>query len=167
MKEKTCKRRSYIVKTTGGSELICNRVRLKPLQKTPITCGGQVVSNQESTLPDSHETKSLPFQMSSLELTQVPAQSPIPSNQSNDNLPMTTLSGCIVKKPSRLDLQAPFAVQTLIKEHLKEHLWRQKLSFFIIIIFIIPVFFFFLAVSTRWKVRFPLSSFSGWRCYMS
>ena len=143
VKEKTCKPRSYIVKTTGGSELRCNRVRLKPLQKTPITCGGRVVSNQESTLTDSHETKPLPFQMSSLELTQVPAQSLIPSNQSNDNLPVTTLSGCIVKKPSRLDLQAPFAVQTLIKEHLKEHLWRHIHSRFSLLLFLSFPFFLF------------------------
>ena len=65
MKEETGKPRTYIVKTTGGPELRHNRIQLKPRQKTPITCGGQVVSNQESTLPDSHETKPLPFQMSS------------------------------------------------------------------------------------------------------
>ena len=104
VKEEAGKPRSYMVKTTGGSELRHNRVQLKPLQKTPITCGGQVVSNQESTLLDSHETKPLPFQMSSSELPQAPAQSLVPSNQSNDNLPVTTGSGRIAKKPSRLDL---------------------------------------------------------------
>ena len=52
MKEETSKPRSYIVKTTGGPELRHNRVQLKPLKKTPITCGGQVVSNQESTFSD-------------------------------------------------------------------------------------------------------------------
>jgi len=69
VKEETGKPRSYIVKTTGGSELRRNKVQLKPLQKIPITCGGQVVSNQESTLPDSYEARPLPFQMSSSELT--------------------------------------------------------------------------------------------------
>ena len=104
VKEETGKSRSYIVKTTGGSELRCNRVQLKPLQKIPITSGGQVITNQESTLPDSYETKPLPFQLSSSELPQAPAQSPLPSNQSSDNLPVTTRRGRMVKKPSRLDL---------------------------------------------------------------
>ena len=65
--------------------LRCNRVQLKPLHKTPLACGGQVVSNQESTLAESHETKPLPVQVSLSELPQAPAQSQVPSNQSNDN----------------------------------------------------------------------------------
>ena len=87
VREETGKPRSYIVKTTGWSELRRNRVQLKPQQKTPITCGAQVVSNQESTLPDRHETKPSPSPMSSSELPQAPAQSLVTSNQSNDNLP--------------------------------------------------------------------------------
>ena len=46
VKEKPGKPRSCIVKTTGVSELRRNRVQLKPLQKIPITSGGQVISNQ-------------------------------------------------------------------------------------------------------------------------
>ncbi|CAH3039830.1 unnamed protein product [Porites evermanni] len=85
VKEETGIPRSYIVKKTGGSEVRRNRVQLKPLQKTPITC--EVVSNQESTLPDRHETKPPPSPIPSSELPQAPAQSLVPSNQSNDNLP--------------------------------------------------------------------------------
>ncbi|XP_022797031.1 uncharacterized protein K02A2.6-like [Stylophora pistillata] len=106
VKEETSKPRSYIVKTASGSELRRNRVQLKPLpfQKTPTTCGEQVISNQESTLPDSHETKPLPLQTSSSELPQALAKSPLPSNQDSDKLPRTTRSGRIVKEPSKLDL---------------------------------------------------------------
>ncbi|PFX17897.1 Retrovirus-related Pol polyprotein from transposon 17.6 [Stylophora pistillata] len=106
VKEETSKPRSYIVKTTSGSELRGNRVQLKPLpfQKTPTTCGEQVISNQESTLPDSHETKPLPLQTSSSELPKAPAKSTLPSNQGSNKLPRTTRSGRIVKEPSKLDL---------------------------------------------------------------
>ncbi|CAH3179640.1 unnamed protein product [Porites evermanni] len=41
---------------------------------------------------------------SSTELTQAASQSPVPSDQSDANLPMTTRSGHVVKKTSRLDL---------------------------------------------------------------
>ena len=105
VKEETGEPRSYIVKTTDGTELRRNRVHLKPLEKAPATFGSQVANNQESLPAHRDAPKPLPCpQLSSPELQQVLSQSPVPSDRSDANLPVTTKSGRVVKKPSRLDL---------------------------------------------------------------
>ena len=86
--------RSYIVKTTDGSELRCNRVHLQPLEKAPAAFGSQVANNQESLQACRDAPKPLPCpQLSSPELPQVPPQLPVPSDRSDANLPVTTKSG--------------------------------------------------------------------------
>ena len=104
VKEETGEPWSYIVRTTDGSELRRNRVQLKPLGKPPAACGDQVATNQEGLPVHRDALKPLPSQLSSPELPQVPAQSSLPSEWSDANLPLTTRSGRVVKKPSRLDL---------------------------------------------------------------
>ena len=88
----------------GLHELRCNRVQLKPLEKT----ASHVNSNKESlsTQRDLHDVSkpSAYPQLSSPELPRAASQSPVPSDQSDANLPMTTRSGHVVKKMSRVDL---------------------------------------------------------------
>ena len=68
VKEETSEPQSYIVKTT---ELRCNRVHLKPLEKAPAACGSQVANNQESLPAPRDAPKPLPFpQLSPPELLQ-------------------------------------------------------------------------------------------------
>ena len=87
----------------GLHELRYNGVQFKLLEKT----ASQVNSNKESL--STHRVLSKPSaypQLSSPELTQAASQSPVPSDQSDANLPMTTRSDHVVKKTSRLDLWA-------------------------------------------------------------
>ena len=85
----------------GLHELRCNGVQFKLLEKT----ASQVNSNKESLSTHRDLSKPLAYpQLSSPELTQAASQSPVPSDQSDANLPMTTRSGHVVKKTSRLDL---------------------------------------------------------------
>ena len=104
VKEETGEPRSYIIRTTDGSELRRNRVQLKPVNKIPPTGKEQVVSSHDSLLTDEDMPKSSAPQFSLPELPKAPVQSPVPSCQNDTNLPMTTRSGRIVKMPSRLDL---------------------------------------------------------------
>ena len=104
VKEETSEPRSYIIRTTDGSQLRRNRVQLKPLGKTPAACGDQLASNQESLPVHRDAPKPLPSQLSSPELPQVPVQSSLPSELSDASLPLTTKSGRVVKKRCRLDL---------------------------------------------------------------
>ena len=104
VKEETSEPRSYIIRTTDGSQLRRNRVQLKPLGKTPAACGDQLASNQESLPVHRDASKPLPSQLSSPELPQVPVQSSLPSELSDASLPLTTRSGRVVKKRCRLDL---------------------------------------------------------------
>ena len=77
VKEETSEPRSYIIRTTDGSQLRRNRVQLKPLGKTPAACGDQLASNQESLPVHRDAPKPLPSQLSSPELPQVPVQVPV------------------------------------------------------------------------------------------
>ena len=104
VKEETGELRSYIIKTTDGSEIRRNRVQLKPINKIPPPSKEQVASNHDSLLTDEDMPKPSASQFSSPELPKVPVQSPVPSCQNDTNLPMTTRSGRIVKMPSRLDM---------------------------------------------------------------
>ena len=105
--------RSYIVKTADGSawaKMQWSTIIFKLLEKT----ASQVNSNKESL--STHRDLSKPSaypQLSSPELTKAASQSPVPSDQSDANLPMTTRSGHVVKNTSRLDLWAS-AFRTLL-----------------------------------------------------
>ena len=101
---------SLLGQLMGLHELRCNGVQFKLLEKTV----SQVNSNKESL--STHRDLSKPSaypQLSSPELTKAASQSPVPSDQSDANLPMTTRSGHVVKNTSRLDLWAS-AFRTLL-----------------------------------------------------
>ena len=90
VREETGEPRSYIIKTTDGSELRRNRVQLRPVNKIPPPSKEQVASNHDSLLTDEDMPKPSASQFSSPELPKVPVQSPVPSCQNDTNLPMTT-----------------------------------------------------------------------------
>jgi len=90
-------------RTAGGSELSCKRVQLKPSGGTALACGEQLENNQGATSPQP--TKPTCMVMSHQVLPPKSPQTPLKPAQpteNSDGLPMTTRSGSVVKKHSRL-----------------------------------------------------------------
>ena len=98
---KTCQLRSYIVKTAGGSKLSRNRVQLKPSGEKAPTCNEQLENNQDATSHQPTTPMATPHHALQPESPQALIK-PAKSTERSDEQPLTTRSGCVVKKPSRL-----------------------------------------------------------------
>ena len=103
VKRETTQPRSYVVKTAGGSELKRNRVQLKLSGERVSTSEEQLENNRDTSSYQPTTPMATPHEVLSSEPPQTPHKPAQPTEKSN-GLPLTTRSGRVVRKPSRLDL---------------------------------------------------------------